>query len=108
MSAHTPGPWEVWVGHDEVWAGVSENSRVSIAGRCRVATAEDEDEEIGAAEKAANLRLIAAAPAMLDALKRAEGWVIGSSGHRGADECDCERCETVREVRAAIAKAEGK
>lgn len=58
MSEHTPGPWHVHWG-DKVWSG-TEDDRKFIA--------EAWGEEPGESE--ANARLIAAAPSLLEAIKR--------------------------------------
>lgn len=64
---------------------------------------------IGAHEIVSKQKLIVAAPKLLAACEAAEGWVLGSHGaHNVNGRCDCDRCETVRALRAAIAEALGK
>lgn len=109
---HTPGPWRV-VESTRIY-----DDTCSIEGaerRVALVPADDTKEiEDGAIveslsrEAKANAALIAAAPDLLAALERAEGWVLGSHGeHNVGGKCDCDRCETVRDVRAALAKARG-
>jgi hypothetical protein len=74
----TPGPWELWKDHDEVFAKVrnGRNTSHSISG-VRIAECDPEDlydglnsEHQCRAEAQANARLIAEAPAMAELLKR--------------------------------------
>ena len=74
MSKHTPGPWTVWNGHSDVYAGpISSNTPGGIIGkphqRLVCVAICDEDEEITDREQRANARLIAAAPLLLEACK---------------------------------------
>jgi hypothetical protein len=95
MSAHTPGPWFVvedencgrWIFPNKDGRGFAQDG--SYLAICA--------EVIGGA----NARLIAAAPDLLAALKAA----IEDAGWAYASFCRCEVCE---QVRAAIAKAEGR
>ena len=84
MSEHTPGPWSVAV--DRWWAVVSIGDYKTVASAAGPAR--------GFKEEAANARLIAAAPDMLEALEwiRSMDWNIGEL---------CDRIDT------AIAKAKG-
>ena len=68
---HTPGPWEVWVGHTSVFAGPArENERGYISGTrrpiCQMSEDLDADEDQDCVEMAANAALIAAAPTMYE------------------------------------------
>jgi len=92
----TPGPW--WEESDtyqvpRIWARFPDGSP------CDVACAEG-DGSIPFEERRANARLIAAAPELYEALKKA----LDQSG------CDGDLCAYAwhDEARAAIAKAEGK
>lgn len=96
MAKHTPGPWHV-AGNYRGWRTVQD-----AAGDIVTFAQQKPHEET----MQADLRLIAAAPDLLEALKNlveahywADYWAGG--GHHNADR-DIER------ARAAIAKAEGK
>jgi hypothetical protein len=96
---HTPGPWE------KIGAGITAKSDYAIlsSGRkvnFRVACCKDGD----LATVNANARLIAAAPDMLAALKRARGELIYMAEKMPYTNVK----EALRLVREAIAKAEGK
>lgn len=86
MSKHTPGPWRACSGFPSVEA----------AGAANLALCNDQ--RIPMSERLANARLIAAAPDLLEALKRAVGWIETSSEGEIATSI----------ALAAIAKAEGK
>lgn len=92
MAAHTPGPWYTFTNAEgvlQVWA----ESR-HINEDVLVATAEDDGGVLGADED--NARLIAAAPDLLEAAKAA------------LVRLDAIDISTInRDLRAAIAKAEG-
>lgn len=94
MSAHTPGPWVVWEGHAEVFAGPAKSNTPGMIRGTRgiVANCESDDFGENEDEQEANARLIAAAPDLLEALR------CLLSGVPGAEVT----------ARAAIAKAEGK
>ena len=98
MSAvqHTPGPW---VAAEEDWHGlpITAADREGMVHICMVPTGFREPFEI---EQQANARLIAAAPDMLAALREAERILSGL-------EID-EDCHFTADIRAAIAKAEGR
>ncbi len=70
MSKHTPGPWKIADG-DSLRCSLWGWSIMSSDGYW-VAVAHEEEEE----SDKANARLIAAAPEMLEALKRVEDWMI--------------------------------
>lgn len=89
---HTPGPWTVGA-KDGVWVGpvvMAEDKTRGIAYVC--------------GESAANASLIAAAPAMLTALREIAEWCEYQLGN-GSDSGDL---QTLRMCRDAIAKAEGR
>jgi hypothetical protein len=95
MSAHTPGPWETGRGtiHGFTVYGpdVSEHAGPDeLAVICEGATE-------------ANARLIAAAPELPEAARRAEPAI----GTPCAEPCAHHGCSIARSLRAAIAKAEG-
>lgn len=96
MSAHTPSPWTVVPSSD----GVSSQARTSD-GRFSIYLGST---GAPAEEWQANARLIAAAPELLDALRRAERVMTDADlDHEPADD---EARLTLDAVRAAIAKAE--
>lgn len=104
---HTPGPWEVWKKHLSVFARVTENTRVAIVGQF-IVTSDDENLDRGEVE--ANIRLIAAAPELLEA---AEAMVVlhdSFAGRRRANtgsDHDPDP-EYIAKARAAVAKAVGR
>jgi hypothetical protein len=87
MSYHTPGPWK----HDEMW-GLIKYGRTEI---CALHSG-----------NAANARLIAAAPELLEALNQTvsslEYWFKRNGDPEGANSL------MMQNARAAIAKATGK
>ena len=87
MSAHTPGPWMTDVDCSGWSVGTVDKFIAFTNG-------EHSDEDISPDEEAANARLMAAAPDLLEALKR-----VCSHGYRTSPDWD--------NARAAIAKAEG-
>lgn len=68
---HTPGPWAV-----EETPNSSNQNYVVKVGRCRVSVYTDNDE--------ADARLIAAAPKMLAALRRAQQWIAQEMLDKGS------------------------
>lgn len=93
-AAHTPGPWRSSGTH--VW---------SEAAKDRGNVAECEDFECSTdAERAANARLIAAAPEMLEALRVIAAW---EPSRRPDEEGGMSIMEAIDTARAAIARAEG-
>lgn len=94
MSKHTPGPWQ----HSVKLSG-SENHRgfrILTADGWALADVQPADED--GIEGEANARLIAAAPDLLEALKRIVGW--DAAGLALTEDHAAQAC-------AAIAKAEG-
>ena len=83
MSAHTPGPWTLQPVGDET------ECNILGAGRELIATVSDND-----------ARLIAAAPALLEALEHSLDWLASYPGGGAAVAYD--------KARAAIAQAKGK
>ena len=97
---HTPGPWGVEdpMGHCLTIVG---NPSAPVYDWKWVATCDwpDEDNQLlTSAEVKANARLIASAPALLEALKLADAALSGSNMNMKAVE---------RKVRQAISQAEG-
>lgn len=91
MTEHTPGPWVVRSGHLmgltvtimrdlKLWNGVE-----------------------------ADIRLIAAAPELLEALRSCESWIDRWTAHigncKGGNECSCGRSAVLHEALDAITKA---
>lgn len=98
MSKHTPGPWTVsyqtpFLVVDSAHVVIASASGVSSGGASDVS---------GFEQAKANARLIAAAPELLAALKRAASWI--KSEAEGNDEMPL----VFVVAEAAIAKAEGK
>lgn len=104
---HTPGPWQISKancesGYVAIDSLVKHGSRDAFYALAQVAVAEFDDEEeqvsVPCEEGAANARLIAAAPELLEACKAIAGVY---EGHEDVP-------LYVRRARAAILKAEGK
>src|SRR6478609_3492487 len=99
QEAWTPGPWEVW-GGNRIVKVVKNDAGVS---RFQIAEAPGRTPEEGQA----NARLIAAAPMMLEALKKiCERWTFDNNQqhtHTWHDWADC-----IPDARAALAKAQGR
>lgn len=100
MSAkHTPGPWDARIqrgkdGRDLGWIIEHGNDRIGWSSLAYADTNREADATDPARE--ANARLIAAAPDLLEALKRAENWL--------SEWASAEPYLAI--IRAAIAKAE--
>lgn len=92
MSAHTPKPWNVVKGSGRVQA--KDGVGVVYASTCR-----------GIGEAEANAVLAAAAPDLLDALKRCEELLAGITDIR-TDLAEFQN-GYLKQAREAIAKAEG-
>lgn len=105
MSKPTPGPWLNASGPSSIvgWPIVGPRglSICSITWYPRDATVSDADWNAFMAERRANARLIAAAPDLLEALKRAEMHFAMLPS--GMDQPG----SVMAQMRAAIAKAEG-
>lgn len=95
-SEHTPGPWfPVW--NDHYWEiSLADDRHGPTIGSVWA-------RETGVpASSVADARLIAAAPDLLAALKRAENLIAAAFGNHA------ESSPTLEDIRAAIAKAEGR
>lgn len=101
LGGHTPGPWEV--------NGTDSEGRERV---CRhhggwnialILPATSRDKE----ENKANAHLVAAAPELLEACNVALASLRATSCTCN-DDRDCLRCTTLRKIKQAIAKAEGK
>lgn len=103
MSEHTPGPWKIFDGwgssqHDPIIV----DSIPDVGGKCvancicHISATND--------DAAANARLIASAPDLLDALSEVIEWIAGWDPNFTLDR---EWPQTREKVRAAIAKAKG-
>lgn len=97
MSKHTPGPWGVW--REQVFAGPFKKIPGGIKG-FRAQICEMDDLDLDENEVKANARLIAAAPELLEALRR----VLSSQTIKNPDP---DSDPDVIFARAAIAKATG-
>jgi hypothetical protein len=97
MSAkHTPGPWAID-------GCVSLGNLDVIYGSGRITMMECENDEINDDELFANAALITAAPDLLAALERAEGFISGFED----DDTQEGVTEMLAAIRAALAKAKG-
>lgn len=94
MSTHTPGPWFVKV--NPIWHAVRSYNSDYVAEHIRGASD---------AQRAANARLIAAAPDLLEALKRAVKVIHELSDYDPKGGNDLDYADFTQ---AAIAKAEGR
>ena len=109
MSAqHTPGPWiadgaEEIVTGDLLYCGQVNPAEGEWRGDiCRLQSC-DHIGGIGREEAAANARLIAAAPRMLECLREAERFMAGFEGDRLQDGLDAD----LAELRQVISDATG-
>lgn len=95
QTKHTPGPWFARGSTISAPSGTGEGHTFTLA-------------ELGGIypEKAANARLLAEAPAMLEALRKAEGWV--SRTGNGKPMIDRTQIAVYEEIRAILARIEGK
>jgi len=102
MSGHTPGPWEV----DREQGGGGR----FVRDRHRTLIADAFHKTVPIDERAANARLIAAAPELLAALKAYVEWFGGAHVHGcpADDTCDCPGAAVNALVNNALAKAEGR
>jgi hypothetical protein len=102
---HTPGPWAVETNLNEYGSplNVNKDAATTIAS-C------DGDSGVGDSKEAeANARLIAAAPDLLAALRRAVPWLgklIADNGHADSAAPN-DAIGALRQAEDAIAKAEG-
>ena len=106
MSKHTPGPWSVHTfGSFDVFE-IHGPETDETDGCCTLADLGTDTE--GPKEvREANARLIAAAPELLEALRRA--LLDATTDLTDGRGCECARCQDARSAaRAALAKAEGK
>jgi len=99
MSKHTPGPWH-HTGREFNDVRDSDDELVAVALHLRVG-----QPERSVQEAEANARLIAAAPELLDALKKMESALAKCFGPHKAEEGD--RHRALAQARVAIAKATG-
>lgn len=113
---HTPGPWS----NERIWDTPETRIHARVNGGVPVALAEVFTMwNVG--EKEANARLIAAAPELLALAKQyarecagcsGRGFTVGDDGvtGRGPDDVEPTRyaCEDCEDIRAVIAKAEGR
>ena len=95
VAKHTPGPWKV----------ASPLIVIAYHGVGRLIVDCDKPMSGSMEENEANASLIAAAPELLEAAKRASAE-LSVNGH--VDCGDCAICDANRELKAAIAKAEGR
>ncbi|MCA9647858.1 MAG: hypothetical protein KC492_44510 [Myxococcales bacterium] len=115
MSAHTPGPWEAFESIEEQpWPCGAPQAVGTRAGKgargtlvCDMRAAGPLDGPYSPNETWANARLIAAAPALYEAL---DDMLTISSGHPDGkpDHAWFDHCEEIRQrARAALAAAKG-
>lgn len=97
---HTPGPWSVC---EHSWCETSIRAPSTDHALCRldINHATEESQEADEAQMAANARLIAAAPELLEALKACAAVCAGETmNKRGL-------VSALEQARAALAKCEG-
>jgi hypothetical protein len=102
---HTPGPWVPEFGESYRVRAKQDGGQVAI-----MMNLKGQHGLIGRRtgdEVAANARLIAAAPELLESLKAIMDF-CGPSDPNCPDGPDCETCRMANAARAAIAKAEGR
>ena len=106
MSKHTPGPWKA---HFEEAYFVTGPDRGRVAMMMNLKGPHGLGGRRSGEESAANARLIAAAPDLLEALQRAVacGMVPSTSAFEGGAAAHSEQVRTADAIRAAIAKATG-
>ena len=119
--AHTPGPWVAQASEHGEYPHVYRPERIDKDGLkywaeriCVVYPSDADDDRVHHPGASANARLIAAAPELLAVAKRyaSECGMCGGTGRRmalGTDgsETHTVDCTACRDIRAAIAKAEG-
>lgn len=104
----TPGPWSVC---EHSWCETSIRAPSTDHALCRldINHATEESQEADEAQMAANARLMAAAPELLEAAKLVLEWYEAEDNHSGTD--FYQRMQMCRDsedaIRAAIAKATG-
>ena len=104
MSNHTPGPWRA------MHAGTANDEHARVIRSDGGAWIADVLKQGTEADRAANARLIAAAPDVLAALEDAEGWLNDSDvayviSHDKGEQAAY--CRMMVNIRAAIRKARG-
>ena len=106
---HTPGPWRIQ-GEGTLNHPVSGRPLTTQRFETSLGCFEVLDETN---EPEANARLIASAPAMLDALKRVTEFLSEAhaedkaAAHYGDDPDTCTYCQAINQANAAIAQAQG-
>jgi hypothetical protein len=116
MSGHTPGPWYVGAQNDMLFViagrapSLDNDYPMHDADRTVIARVEDGDKSHS--ETDANARLIAAAPELLAALKQCaellDDYSDVNDGADGGSPVPNRAMSLLRDVEAAIAKAEGR
>ena len=101
QTKHTPGPWQAMLSGNVVYEWTPPGGR-SIS--CKIVARTTNHNAAPDTEEAANARLIAAAPELLEALKLAEERIVELSAWAKIEA----EGQTIAEIRAAIAKAEGR
>ena len=101
MAEHTPGPWR----SDSPYVSAPSGEHRKIVADCDHYFSDDECEYLSDDECEANIRLIAAAPELLEQLERTVTGFERCMVHAGSD-AEFAR-EAVKAGRAVIAKARG-
>lgn len=108
-SKHTPAPWRVVAGSTLGFKTASGGESILADARPTddffVLKIAEMDTNVGAAERAANASLIAAAPDMYEAIQNALGLLDNAVARRRHDG-DAFYADVVTSLRAALAKAE--
>ena len=106
---HTPGPWRVEVGTTLIWAPDGNSINGVPVAMCDTAY-RSWGRQIPLDEHEANAALIAAAPAMFEALQAVEAWLDRWAVHvgrcTGGTACSCGLTNARAEVTAALSQAQ--
>ena len=100
MSRHTPGPWMAQIAREETGFRMVRTYVLDGASGDPIAHVQAN----GMAEEEANARLIAAAPDLLDALRKAQSLLVELRAHELTDADDV---EVMAAIEAVIVKATG-
>jgi len=104
-SKHTPGKWQVTKGSSHVFVNEGTGHDGVICKMSDRSSPLQWAADAASEENSANARLIASAPALLEACKEALS-AIGAMPCTCNEDRDCQRCHANRKIKTAIAQAE--